>query len=180
MKLSLNTDFTSLPRAGSHIRRVDLPADRPTPFDVAVLPHDERHLRRRVIGLAHGGKVMVELPKPAMLESGDVLVFDDGRHAEIVAADEELYDIRAKNPVHLAELAWHIGNRHLAVEVEEDRILILREPAIAEMLEELGATVTEVAEPFHPVREAEGHSHEHRHDHGHDHGHSHHHHDHDD
>lgn len=172
MKLSLNTDFTSLPRAGRHIRRIDLPADRPTPFDVAVLPHDERHLRRRVIQLAHGSKVMVELPKPVMLENGDVLVLDDGRHAEIVAADEELYDVRARNPVHLAELAWHIGNWHLAVEIEEDRILILRDPAIVEMLQELGATVTEVAEPFHPVREAESHAHGH--------GHDHHHHDHDD
>ena len=173
MKLSINTDFTSLPRAGAVVRKAERKAEAPAPFDTAVLTHDERHLRRRVIGLSQGGKLMIDLPKPVMLENGDLLALDDGRHAEIVAAEEELFDIRASNPVHLAELAWHIGNRHLAAEIEEDRILILRDHVIGEMLEGLGAKVAEVVEPFQPVRGAyaEGHSHGHHHDHGHGHGH---------
>jgi urease accessory protein len=167
MKLSINTDFTKLPRAGSFIREAELGEGAPRPFDTAVLSHVERHLRRRVVELAHGDKVMVDLLKPALLENGDVLVLDDGRRAEIVAAAEELYDVRASNPVHLAELAWHIGNLHLACEIEEDRILILRDRAVGEVLAELGATVREVSEPFQPLRSShEGHEHGHRHGHG--------------
>lgn len=175
MKLSMNTDFTKIPRAGSVIRVADLGPDRVIPFDLAVLDHEERHLRRRVVQLVHGDKILVDLPEPVHLDDRDVLVLDDGRHAEIIAAEEEVYDIRAKGPVHLAELAWHIGNRHLSAQIEEHRILILRDHVIKAMLEGLGATVTGVSEPFHPVRGAYsgGHSHGHGHDHAHDHDHGH-------
>jgi len=175
MKLSMNTDFTQMPRAGSVIRAADLGPDRVIPYDLAVLDHEERHLRRRVVELVHGDKILVDLPEPVHLDDRDVLILDDGRHAEIIAAEEEVYDIRAKGPVHLAELAWHIGNRHLSAQIEEHRILILRDHVIKAMLEGLGATVTEVSEPFHPVRGAYsgGHAHGHDHGHGHDHDHGH-------
>ena len=172
MKFSLNADFTKFPRA---ISVVAADAAGPAvPFDVAVLPHDERHLRRRAIELAHGDKVLVDLPEPVMLGHGDRLVLEDGRQVEIIAADEDVYDIRARDSVHLAELAWHIGNRHLAAAIESDRILILRDHVIKAMLEGLGATVIDIVEPFTPVRGAySGHGHSHDHDH-HDHGHDHH------
>lgn len=143
---------------------------REQPFDVAVLAHDERHLRRRLIGLRHGGKVLVDLPEAVALGDGDMLVLDDGRRVGIVAAEEELYDVRARGTRPLAELAWHIGNRHLAAAIEADRILILRDHVIKAMLEGLGATVVDIAEPFEPVRGAySGHGHAHEHaGHGHD------------
>lgn len=171
MKLDIKADFTSLPRAGSFIRAADLEPDgsRPIPFDLAVLAHDERHLRRRVIELVHGDKVLVDLPEPVALEERDVLVLDDGRRAEILAAEEELYEIGARDATHLAELAWHIGNRHLAAQIEAGRILILRDHVIRAMLEGLGATVADVVEAFVPVRGAysgHGHAHDHSHDHG--------------
>jgi len=177
MKLSINMDFTHLPRAGSMIRAADLEpeGERLLPFDVAVLVHDERHLRRRVIELSKGDKVLVDLPEPVQLEHGDVLVLDDGRRAGIAAAGEEVYDIRPRDAQHLAELCWHIGNRHLAAQIETGRILILRDHVIKAMLEGQGATVTETVEPFSPVRGAySGHGHSHGHDHDHHHGHGHH------
>jgi urease accessory protein len=164
MKLSINADFTTFPRALSVA-----PAEESGEIaGRAVLPHDERHLRRRAIELADGGKVLVDLPEPVTLGNGDRLVLEDGRHVEIIAAPEELYDIRARDTVHLAELAWHIGNRHLAAAIDANRILILRDHVIKAMLEGLGATVTEVVEPFSPVRGAySGHGHGHDHGHGH-------------
>jgi urease accessory protein len=162
MKLSMNTDFTKMPRAGSIVRASDLGPDRIVPFDLAVLDHEERHLRRRVIQLVHGDKILVDLPDAVQLDNHDVLVLDDGRHAEIIAAEENVYDIRARDAVHLAELAWHIGNRHLAAQIEPDRIVILRDHVIKAMLEGLGAKVTEVSDTFHPLRGAySGHSHGH-------------------
>jgi urease accessory protein len=168
MKLNITTDFTKFPRAVSVLAAGD-PA-LTAPYDKAVLPHDERHLRRRAVETAGGDKVLVDLPEPVALNNGDRLVLEDGRQLEIVAAPEEVYDIRARDAVHLTELAWHIGNRHLAAAIEADRILILRDHVIKAMLEGLGATVNDVSEPFSPVRGAySGHDHGHSHDHGHDH-----------
>ena len=171
MKLNLNTDFTKFPRAVSVL---PAGAEGAAPaFAKAVLAHDERHLRRRAIELSDRSKVLVDLPEPVALNDGDRLVLEDGRHVEIVAAPEEVYDIRARDGVHLTELAWHIGNRHLAAGIEADRIVILRDHVIKAMLEGLGATVREVSEPFKPVRGAySGHGGGHGHDHGHDHSHA--------
>jgi urease accessory protein len=180
MKLSINTDFTKFPRAVSVVQAGSAPGEL---AGRAVLSHDERHLRRRAIELAdgviEGDKILVDLPEPVTLADGDRLVLEDGRQIEIRAAPEELYDIRAHDSVHLAELAWHIGNRHLAAAIEAGRILILRDHVIKAMLEGLGATVTDVVEPFTPVRGAysgHGHAHDdHDHDHSHGHDHDHHH-----
>lgn len=155
-------------------------AQRWPPFDVAVLAHDERHIRRRAVALAQGERVLVDLPEPVVLETGDLLVLDDGRHAGIIAAEEEIYEIRARDAVHLAQLAWHIGNRHLAAAIEAERILILRDHVIKAMLEGLGASVTDITAPFEPVRGAySGHAQNHSHGHSYKHGDGHHH-DHDD
>ena len=119
--------------------------------------------------LPTASKVLVDLPEPVALNDGDRLVLEDGRHVEIIAAEEEVYDIRARDAVHLAELAWHIGNRHLAAAIEPGRILILRDHVIKAMLEGLGATVSDVSEPFKPVRGAYSGQGAHGHDHGHAH-----------
>ena len=97
---------------------------------------------------------------------------------EIQAAAEKLFEVKARDTLHLIELAWHLGNRHLSAQIEEDRILILRDHVIRSMLQGLGATVYDIEEPFQPARGAYhahgGHSHGHD-QHGHDHhGHDHH------
>lgn len=124
------------------------------PLDVVALSHAERHLRRRVISLRHGGDVLIDLPKAVVLAHGDRLLLDDGRHVEIVAAEEDLMQVRAGSSTTLAEIAWHIGNRHLPAQVETDRILLERDPVIRTMLRGLGAWVENVREPFEPLRGA--------------------------
>lgn len=179
MKLSINTDFTKFPRA---VSVAPAGSASGTVAGKALLAHDERHLRRRALDLAEGseipgGKVLVDLAESVALATGDRLVLEDGRQIEVAAAPEELHAVRARDAAHLAELAWHIGGRHRAAAMQADRILVLRDPAIRAMLEELGATVTDVVEPFLPLAGLpSGHAHEHGH-HGH-HGHDHHHDDH--
>lgn len=149
------------------------------PIDVVVLTHDERHLRRKLLHMAHDDVVMLDLKEPVVLEHGDLLELENGAgHVEVIAAEEPLLEIRPRNSIHQIELAWHLGNRHLAAQIEEKRILIERDHVIKSMLEGLGATVVEVTEPFQPVHGAyHSHgSHAHGH-HDHDH-HDHHHHDH--
>lgn len=131
-----------------------------TPFDIVVLDADERHIRRKRITLQHGDEVFVDFEKAVKLEHGDRLVLEDGRVAEVIAAEEALMEVRARNTAHLIQLAWHIGNRHLPAQIEATRILIRRDRIIKQMLETLGATVTDVTEPFHPEHGAY-HSHAH-------------------
>lgn len=165
-------------------RATDAPPSHEPVLGRAILQHDERHLRRRMIEASDGRKVLVDLPEPVVLAAGDSLVIEGGGAVEIAAADEPLYAVRSRDPLHLAELAWHIGNRHLAAAIAADRILILRDHVIKAMLEGLGAEVEDIVAPFNPVRGAysghgHGHSHgdgEHHHDHGHgDHAHHDHH-----
>lgn len=120
------------------------------PFDIVVLDADERHLRRKRITLAHGEDVIVEFAQAVQLADGDLLVLEDGREARVVAAEEALMELRARDPRHLLQLAWHIGNRHLPAEIREDRILLRRDPVIRRMLEGLGAETREITSPFQP------------------------------
>ena len=140
-----------------------------TPVATIALAHDQRHLRRKLLHLENDDVVMLDLKEPVMLADGDLLVLEGGGHIRIAATEEPLYEILPRNGLHLIELAWHLGNRHLPAEIREDRILILRDPVIRAMLEGLGAAVSDVTSPFQPMRGAyHG---------GHGHGHGHHHHD---
>jgi urease accessory protein len=123
------------------------------PFDIIVLAHDERHLRRKVLTLQHGDEVLVDLPKPVILVHGDRLVLEDGRHVEVIAAEEALLEVTA--PLgRLIEIAWHVGNRHVTAQIEPGRILVARDHVVRDMLLGLGASVRDVSEPFEPARGA--------------------------
>jgi urease accessory protein len=166
MKFSSSADFTKFPVA----RRVVAEGEAASPdegIERAELAHDERHLRRRALTLKSGERILVDLSETVALRHGDRLALEDGRQIEIAAAAEELLEIAARDRLHLTELAWHLGNRHLAAEIHEDRILVLRDHVIKAMLEGLGADVRETVAPFHPMRGAYG---SHTHGHG---GHTH-------
>lgn len=155
--------------------------------DTVVLDHEERRRRRGVVRTVGGLEVLVDLAEAPMLGGGDAYVLEDGRMIEIVAAPEGLLEARAKDPLHLTRIAYHLGNRHLECEITTRAIRIRRDHVIADMLRGLGAKVTEIEAPFHPEGGAyhqgghghhgHGHDHDHGHDH-HDHGHHHHGHDH--
>lgn len=132
-------------------------------WDVVVLRHDERRVRRRAIPLAHGDEVLVDFPAPVTMQQHGALELDDGRCVEIIAAEEDLYEVRGRDAGHLMELSWHIGNRHAKAQIDngaDGRIVILRDPVLRDMLIGLGATVTDISEPFGPL-EGAYHSHAH-------------------
>lgn len=148
------------------------------PVGTLRLDHAARHLRRKLVTTDQGEKIMVDLPEPVLFADGDRLVLEDGRAIAIVAAEEQLYEVRPGPACPLRHLAWHLGNRHLPAQIDEDRILIQRDHVIRAMLEGLGASVREIVARFQPVHgayHAHGHDHGHSHGHDHDHGHEHHH-----
>ena len=135
------------------------------PIDVVVLAHDQRHVRRKLLHMQHDDDVvMLDLKAPVLLAHGDLLLTETGETIEVIAAEELLYEVTPRDKLHLVELAWHLGNRHLPAQIEEARILILRDHVIRDMLAGLGAVVRDISEPFHPLRGAyHGHGH---HSHG--------------
>ncbi|MCB1463527.1 MAG: urease accessory protein UreE [Nitratireductor sp.] len=170
-----------MPTASSVTRHFHNPAGRIT------LDETARH-RRRVAMTSDaapgeaGIDFLLDLPQARLLRHGDGLVLDDGRVIEVVAAPEDLLEVRGRDARHLLALAWQIGNRHLPAQILEDRILIRLDHVIAEMLKGLGASVSEVSSPFDPEGGAygdphhghhhDGHSHDHDHVQGHAHGHT--------
>lgn len=118
-----------------------------------------RHIRRKLLVTDQGEDILVDLEKPAHLRHGDCLMLEDGRAIAVHAAVEELLEVRARDIEHHARLAWHIGNRHLEAQIETHRILIRPDHVIASMLEQQGATVTLVNEPFSPEPGAYSHVH---------------------
>ena len=152
------------------------------PHDTITLDETARH-RRRMKMVSDGGiEFLLDLPEARLLRHGEGLVLCDGRVIEVRAAPEALLEVRGRDERHLLALAWQIGNRHLAAQIERDRILIRSDHVIRAMLEGLGASVAEVEAAFDPEGGAYGdahHSHHHhaghKHDHAHDHANEHHH-----
>lgn len=135
-----------------------------TPDAEIILDHDGRHLRRKLLTLASGEEILVDFAATTSLIDGDALVLEDNRLVRVTAAKEKLYEVTANSRIALLELAWHLGNRHLAAQIAETCILIKRDHVIHEMLKGLGAKVTEVEDTFSPVRGAyhtTNHSHSH-------------------
>jgi urease accessory protein len=155
---------------------------RDEPADTVVLEFDDRHRRRLAMTGTRGLDFLLDLAEVIALRGGDALVLEDGRLIEVVAAAEPLLEIRARDAMHLVRIAWHLGNRHLPMQVTAKGLRIRRDHVIEEMVRGLGARVIEIEAPFDPEGGAYaggGHAHDHAHqDHDH-HSHDHHHHDHD-
>ncbi len=161
------------------------PAERTV--GTVTLTFDDRHRRRMAMTDDAGGAFLLDLPRAVALGDGDGLELGDGGVLRVVAAAEDLMEVRVPGPVEgFARIAWHLGNRHLPVQIAGDTIRLRRDHVIEDMLRGLGAEVRPVHLPFSPEGGAYGgnasaqggHGHHDHHDHdehhrdGH-HGHSH-------
>jgi urease accessory protein len=136
------------------------------------LGYDDRHRRRVRLVADDGGEFLLDLAEALVLGDGDGLCLDDGTWLAVRAAHEQVCDIACPTPEALARIAWHLGNRHLPVQVVEGGLRIRDDHVIVAMLEGMGAAVTRRMAPFDP----EGGAYARAHGHGHAHvAHSHHH-----
>ena len=146
------------------------------------LPFASRQKSRLKTKLVSGEEVALVLPPGEILRGGDLVTASDGRVIEVVAEPEKLLHIESDA---LARLAYHLGNRHVPVQVGEGFLRIAADHVLEEMVKKLGAKVSEVEAPFEPEagvyagghqHDEMGHSgkiHDHEHEHGHDHDHKH-------
>lgn len=133
------------------------------------LPFDLRQKSRLRATLASGEPVSLLLARGEVLRGGDFLVAADGRVVQVVAQPERVLHVECDSPHALARAAYHLGNRHVPVELGNGYLRIAADHVLAEMLRGLDARVTPLEAPFEPEAGAyaDGHRHPpHVHGHG--------------
>jgi urease accessory protein len=129
-----------------------------------VLPCELRRKSRLRTVLSTGEECGLVLERGSMLKSGDLLLADDGRVIEVVAAPEHVSTVRAADPWSLARAAYHLGNRHIALQVGSGWVRYLHDYVLDDMVRGLGFDVVVEEAPFEPEAGAYGgHGHSHSH-----------------
>jgi urease accessory protein len=134
--------------------------------DRVLIDHDDRYRRRILLRTEAGAELLLDLKQAMRLRHGDGLVLDDGGIVLVCARPEPLLEIHAHDDGELVRIAWHLGNRHLPVQLLGDRIRIRADHVIAAMVEGLGGHVDAIDAPFDPEAGAYsggGHHHHHHH-----------------
>ena len=111
------------------------------------LPFESRQKSRLKTKLVSGEDVGLILPRGEVLRGGDLVTASDGRVIEIVAEPEKVLHIETKD---LAKIAYHLGNRHVPVQVGDGFLRISEDHVLEEMVLKLGAKVSHVEAPFEP------------------------------
>ena len=130
--------------------------------DFIELSYDERFLRRKKLTSYNGIEFLVDLKNTISLKNDDMFKLDSGLLINVRYKIEELLEIKGNNLMHLI---WHIGNRHIPCQIEENRILIQNDKVIEEMILRLNGQTKVVLEAFDPEGGAYGigRTHGHRH-----------------
>ncbi|KXW56932.1 urease accessory protein UreE [Ferrovum sp. PN-J185] len=131
-----------------------------------VLPFELRCKNRLLTKLENGEEVGLFLDRGTVLRGGDRLLANDGRVVEVISAPEHLNIVRTDNTYLLMRAAYHLGNRHIPVDIQIDRLMFQKDHVLAEMIRGLGLLVEEDFVAFEPESGAYG-----KHV-GHSHGHS--------
>ena len=111
------------------------------------LPFELRQKSRQRIRLASGEEAALLLPRGEILRGGDLLAASDGRVVEVVATPEKLAHIESDE---LARVAYHLGNRHVPVQLGQGFLRIAEDHVLEELARKLGARVSPIEAPFEP------------------------------
>jgi urease accessory protein len=119
-------------------------------LDTVMLPYLDRH-RRRIRLVGHSGEAyLLDLPRAYHLVEGDGLELAGGGYLGVRAAPEPVLEIEAAESADLLRIAWHLGNRHLPLQVAGARLRIRADHVIAEMVLGLRGRITRLEAPFDP------------------------------
>jgi urease accessory protein len=140
--------------------------------DEVLIDFDRRHRRRIVLKTQSGRDLLIDFPQAVRLRDGDGLALEGGGIVRVRSRPEPLLEIHAHDDGELVRIAWHLGNRHLPVQLLGDRIRIRVDHVIADMVAGLGGHVEAIEAPFDPEAGAyapgAGHHHHGEEDHEHE------------
>ncbi len=137
--------------------------DAAAEVDQVLIDFDRRHRRRILLHTERGNEVLLDLAQAVRLRHGDGLVLDQGGVVRVCAKPEALLEIHTHEPADMVRIAWHLGNRHLPVQLIGERIRIRADHVIADMVEGLGGHSDAIDAPFDPEPGAYGGHHHHQH-----------------
>ena len=126
-----------------------------------VLPFELRQKSRLRATVADGEEIGLFLERGSILRGGDLLQAEDGRVVRVVAKPEPVLDLVCADPQALLRTAYHLGNRHVALQVGEGWLRIADDHVLRKMVEGLGATATAREAPFEPESGAYSGPHDH-------------------
>jgi urease accessory protein len=118
--------------------------------DTLTLPFEQRCKSRLRTTLVSGEEVGLFLERGTILRGGDCLAADDGRVVRVQSAAEKLMEVRAKDAKSLARAAYHLGNRHMPIQIGDGWLRFAADHVLAEMLLGLGVEISALAAPFEP------------------------------
>lgn len=137
---------------------------------------DQRIRSRLRVTLSDGQDAGLDLPRGEILRGGQILSNDEGVLVEVVAAAEPLSVVRTDDALLKARVCYHLGNRHVPLEINDGYLSYQHDHVLDDMVKGLGAEVGFENLPFEPEAGAYGgssHGHSHSHSHNHSHSHSH-------
>jgi len=140
-------------------------------LESVLIDYDSRHRRRIRLTTELGDDILLDLPHAVRLRHGDGLLLEDGALVRVAARPERLAEIHTHDEDALVRIAWHLGNRHLPVQLLDGCIRIRADHVIEEMARLLGGHVAQVMAPFDPEAGAYAGGHAHGHDNDDDHHH---------
>ena len=123
--------------------------DTAAEIDRVLIDFDRRHRRRILLRTEQGREVLLDLPQAVRLRDGDGLAVD-GSVVRVCARPEPLLEIHAHDEGEMVRIAWHLGNRHLAVQIAGERLRVRADHVIAEMVTGLGGKIIDLQAPFDP------------------------------
>ena len=137
------------------------------PSTSLTLSFEKRQKSRLRVSLDNNQEVALMLERGSVLRHGELLRADNGLIIEVHAANEEVAVISTENSFLLARACYHLGNRHVPLQIGEGWLHIQRDHVLEEMVQSLGLSVKHECAPFEPESEAySGHSnHSHSHPH---------------
>jgi urease accessory protein len=125
---------------------------------------------------SQGRHLGVFLPRGTAARGGDVLVAEDGSLVRVIAAPQAVLEVRAcaehGSPFDLLRAAYHLGNRHVQLELQPERLLLEPDHVLADMLRQMHLIVSEIQSAFEPEAGAYASDGHHGHEHGHAHSHA--------
>jgi urease accessory protein len=129
--------------------------------DTVHLTFEARSKSRLLLTLDSGERAALVLERGRVLKDGDVVRMQDGREVLVISAEEALLEASSHDVLLLTRAAYHLGNRHVAVQVMPGRLRFLNDHVLAEMVRKLGLNVEAVQAAFEPEGGAYGHHHAH-------------------
>ena len=120
------------------------------PIATLTLPLEHRQKSRQRVVLDNGDDAGIFLKRGTVLFNNDLLISREEKIVRVVAADELLSVVTCADPLLFARACYHLGNRHMPLQIERDTLYYLHDHVLDDMLSGMGLDIARISAPFEP------------------------------